>query len=53
MAYLILAGGKALPPGGILRRGLLLRTLAAVFAIIVVAVGHGAVAVNFASWGLI
>ena len=53
MADLILAGGKALPPGGVLRRGLLLRTLAAVFSVIVVAIGHGAVVTDIACLGLI
>ena len=53
MAYLILASGKALPPGGIFRCGLLLRTLAAVISVIVVAIGHGAVVADFARLGLI
>ena len=51
-AYLILAGGKALPPCGIFR-GPLLRALAAVIGVIVVAIGHGAVVADFACLGLI
>ena len=52
MVYLILAGGKALPPCSVLG-ALLLRALAAVIGVIVVAIGHGAVVTDIACLGLI